>query len=294
MRRTKELLKWAYRDVLSHTNHALLHYVPPAKLKVWNARFLHGRQLDLEHPKKLNEKILWLAYHTDTTLWSTLADKAAVRDYVASRGLKEILIPSYGVYEHFEEIPFEQLPDQFVLSATHGCQMTQICRDKSALDLSALKKQVDFWLRHDLSCMSLELHYAAIPHRILCTQYLPAERDLIDYKIFCMNGRAYFTEVCTERSKGPYFDIMDRDWNMIPNVITGAKNCPYPLVKPDNYDEMLFVAEKLSEDLPFCRVDLYNVDGKIYFGEMTMTPATGLLFHFTDEFLTEQGRNLIL
>lgn len=294
MGRIRERLKWPYREVLSRANHALLRFVPPARLKVWNARLLHGRKLDLEHPQKLNEKILWLAYHTDTALWSTLADKAAVRDYVASKGLAEILIPSYGVYDRFEDIPFDQLPEQFVLSATHGCQMTRICRDKSALDFAALKKQVDFWLRHDLSFMSLELHYAAIPHRLLCTQYLESDGDLIDYKIFCMNGRAQFTEVCTERSKGPYFDIVDRDWNLVPGVITGAKNSPAPLVKPARYAEMLAVAERLSAELPFCRVDLYYVNDKIYFGEMTMTPATGLLFHFTDEFLAEQGAHLVL
>lgn len=289
-----ERWKWFCRLTLSRGNRFLLHFVPPEKLKVWNTRLLHGRKLDLENPQKLNEKILWLAYRTDTALWTTLADKAAVRDYVAQKGLSQILIPSFGVYDHFEDIPFDRLPNQFVLSATHGCQMTFICRDKTALDLEALEKKVRFWLRLDLSCIALELHYAAIPHRILCTEYLPSDGDLIDYKIFCMNGRAHFTEVCTERSKGPYFDIVDRDWNIIPDVITGAKNCPYPLEKPENYAEMLAAAEKLAEDLPFCRVDLYNVDGRIYFGEMTMTPATGLLFHFTDEFLLAQGKNLSL
>ena len=280
--------------MLSRINRFLLRFVPPAKLKAWNARLLHGRRIDPEHTEKLNEKILWLAYHTDTSLWSTLADKAAVRDYVARKGLSEILIPVYGVWDSFDEIPFDEIPAQFVLSATHGCQMTVVCRDKAALDMEALRKQVAFWLKQDLSCMSLELHYAAIPHRVIAAQYLPSDGDLIDYKIFCMNGRAYFTEVCTERSKGPYFDIVDRDWNMIPGVITGAENCPYPLKRPENYAEMLAVAEKLSEDLPFCRVDLYNVDGRIYFGEMTMTPATGLLFHFTDAFLLDQGKHLTL
>ena len=290
----KERLKWSARLCLVRFNSLLLRFIPPAKLKTWNAYLLHGRKLDLKHPRKLNEKILWLAYNTDTSLWTTLADKAAVRDYVVSRGLEEILIPAYGVYHDFEEIPFDRLPDAFVLSATHGCQMTIVCRDKSALDLAEAEKKFRFWLRHNMANMALELHYAAIPPQILCTQYLPSDRDLIDYKIFCMNGRAHFTEVCTERSKGPCFDIFDRAWNPIPGVITGAQNCPYPLEKPAHYEQMLAVAEKLSEDLPFCRVDLYYVNGKIYFGEMTMTPATGLLFHFTEEFLLEQGDNLTL
>lgn len=294
MRKIKDKLKWPYRATLSALNHMLSHVVSVPKLKEWNALLLHGRKLDLDHPNRLSEKILWLAYHSDTSVWSTIADKAAVRDFVSQKGLSQILIPSYGVYDHFEDIPFDRLPNQFVLSATHGCQMSFICRDKTALDLEALEKKVRFWLRRDLSYIALELHYAAIPHRILCTEYLPSDGDLIDYKIFCMNGRAYFTEVCTDRSKGPYFDIVDREWNIIPDVITGAKNCPYPLEKPENYAEMLAVAEKLAEDLPFCRVDLYNVDGRIYFGEMTMTPATGLLFHFTDEFLLAQGNNLSL
>lgn len=284
-----EQLKWAVRCTLAAVNKTLSHIINIETLKTWHAGYYLKRDIDLKCPKKLNEKILYLSYHTDTTQWSQLADKYEVRQYVKQKGLEEILVPNYGVYRSFEEIDFERLPEKFVLKATHGCDMNYICTDKSRMNLKEVRKKVNFWLHHNLAYMALEPHYARITPRVLCEKYLENSGDIIDYKFFCCDGQARFVEVCSERAKGPYLDIFTLDWKPWKNVIVGAKNNPNGLQKPQQFERMIEIANKLAEGFPFVRVDLYEIENHIYFGEMTFTPATGVLFHFSDEFLLEQG-----
>ena len=287
-----EYLKWSVRCGLNAANHLLAKCIPVDILKTANARLLQHKRINLKKPTLLNEQILWNAYHTDTSLWSRLSDKYAVRKYVKQRGLEDILVPCYGVYRSVEEIPFEKLPDRFVMKATHGCDMTYICRSKNDIDYRNLKKKLRFWLRHNMAYMSLELHYAQIRHGIICEKLLEDPSDktgagLTDYKIFCIDGEARFIEVCSDRKKGPYLDLYDTEWHPIHDALTGACNNPFGVKKPSRLSDMLHDAEILAEGFPVVRVDLYEIDGDIYFGEMTFTPATGTLFHFQDWFLKE-------
>lgn len=289
-----ESLKWAARLGLTYLNKTLLYFMDIRQLKSLNAKYYLKREINLWNPQKLNEKILTLAYTTDTTLWSRMADKYEVRSYVKERGLEDILVPLYGVYDSCNQIDFEALPQKFVLKATHGCDMNFICKDKSAIDHRRLQNRLNFWLRHNMAYMSLEPHYACIPARVLCEKYLETQGEIIDYKFFCCDGKARFVEICTERSKGPYLDLMTLDWSPIPGSIVGAQNNPGGVEKPAGFDRMIEIADTLADGLPFVRVDLYEVDGHVYFGEMTFTPATGVLFHFSDAFLLEQGKYITL
>lgn len=262
------------------------------RLKQYIAKYRYKREIDIDHPQKLNEKILYMAYHYDTREWSKLADKYEVRQYVESKGLGEILVPIYGVYEKYEEIDMEKLPERFVLKATHGCDMNYLCKNKKDIDEKKLKKQINFWLTHSFAYIALELHYARIKPQLICEAYLETEnqQEMVDYKFFCCNGNIRFIEVCSERSEGPYLDIFTPDWEYQDGVIVGAKNNPVRPEKPKELEKMITIAKRLSEDFSFVRVDLYEVNRKIYFGEMTFTPATGLLFHFSERFLLKEGK----
>ena len=283
--------KWMVRYGLANVHKMLCPIIGVKRLKQNIAKLRYKREIDLDIPKKLNEKILYMAYNYDTSEWSRLADKYEVRQYVENKGLKEILVPIYGIYESYDEIDLRNLPEKFVLKATHGCDMNYLCKEKAHIVEKELKRQVNFWLNHNLAFISLELHYLNIKPRVICEAFLETgDREIIDYKFFCFHGEVRFVEVCSERSKGPYLDIFTMDWEAKPEAIVGAKNNPNELKKPETFQQMTEIANKLSEGFPFVRVDLYEVEGKVYFGEMTFTPATGLLFHFSEEFLLEQGK----
>lgn len=288
----KRKLRWRVRSFRSNSNKILLRFFSVTKLKELNAKLYYKRNLDLDCPQKLNEKILYLTYHSDTHEWSKLADKYEVRRYVEEKGYKDILVPIFGVYDSYKAINFEQLPQAFVLKATHGCDMNFICKDKEVVNWKKLEKQVEFWLANNWAYIALELHYLRIPPRLICEQFLESSDEIIDYKFFCCNGKLQFIEVCSERSKGPYLDVFMPDWSYRAGVIVGAKNCPKQIKQPEHFEQMKKIAEDLAADFSFVRVDLYEVNEKIYFGEMTFTPATGVLIHFSEEFLIEQGKIL--
>lgn len=282
--------KWMYRKLLILCNSFLVRFIDIRKLKMLNAKWLKHRDIDIYHPEKLNEKILWLEYNTDSKQRSRLTDKYEVREYINAKGYEEALIPLYGVYNHPSEINFDELPSQFVLKGTHGCDMNYICQNKENINKKELNKKLKLWMNTNLAYMSLETHYLSIKPRILCEQFLASETgDLADYKFHCCDGKARFVLVCTDRKKNQYRDVFDMEWNAR-DVVVGAKNNPTKPEKPKAFDKMVEMANCLAEGIPFVRIDLYELNGKIYFGEMTFTPAAGLLFHFNDEFLLEQGK----
>lgn len=285
-----ELIKWLGRLVLVGINRFLMCVVDVKRLKILNTKFYLKKHIDLHNPSKLNERLLCAYYNSDMEMLANLTDKYQVREYVKKMGLEEILVPVYGIYSEFKEIDFKKLPDKFVLKATHGCDMTYICLDKTKLELKKLRRKIWFWTHLKWGYLSLEIHYNKIQPRILCEKCLETEEEIIDYKFHCSNGKVLFLLICTERSNGPYLDVFMPNWEPRPEVIIKAKNNPKGITKPRKLKEMIAIAEKLSKSIPFVRVDLYEVDGKIYFGELTFTPATGVLTNFSDEFLREQGK----
>ncbi len=282
--------KWFIRISLSKCNSLMCKIVDVRDLKVFISRCYKHRKIDLKHPQKLNEKILWLEYNTDSQLRSRLTDKYEVRQYVANKGYENTLIPIYGIYDSFEEIKFEKIPEQFVLKATHGCDMNYICRSKAEMNIHKLHRLVKFWMKTNIAYISLEMHYLPIKPRLLCEKFMDSGRENItDYKFHCSDGIPRFVLVCSYGSGRRYRDVFDLEWNHL-NVVEGALQNPDKPQKPDCFQEMCEIAARLAEGIQFVRVDLYTLQDKVYFGEMTFTPATGILFHFTEDFLLEQGK----
>ena len=183
-----------------------------------------------------------------------------------------------GVWDRFEDIPFEKLPDRFVLKATHGSHYIYLCKDKSSLDIGKLKKIVNGWLREDFSQKFREIQYRDIPPRVIAEQYFEDDTgELTDYKIHCIGGRPQFIELVQYRNSHMTDDILDLDWNLLPITCVGYpySGDKFNTPKPAKLAELLTVAQKLAADFPLVRVDLYLVGDHIYFGELTFTPGGG-------------------
>lgn len=260
-----------------------------------------GRFLDLKNPKDLNEKIHWLSLYTDTTEWTLCADKYAVRNFVEERGLSNILVGLYGKWDHVSEIDWDALPQRFVLKTTNGSGTVLLVKDKSSLDIEKTKPILEKWMKKKIGEQTTEFHYQNIVPRIIAEEYIEQSDEdsmlstsLIDYKIWCFNGRAYYTWTCTNRVLGcTYVSMFDREWNYHPEMSVfneHYREAKQLVPKPEKLEEMLEVAEKLSEGFPEVRVDLYYANNKIYFGELTFTSLGGTMDFYTREALLSMGQ----
>ena len=256
----------------------------------------------LSRPQDLNEKILWMTLNTDTKEWSRLADKYEVRKYVKECGLEDILVKQYAVYNSMSEVDFERLPNAFVLKPTHGSGDVVVVRDKNKSDLEEIRRRIQKELDEYICTSAAELHYTRIHHRVVAEELLYNDpisekysSTLIDYKIWCCNGRAEFIWVCMNRfvhnKDGAEVMTYDREWNAHPEYCrkTPDFSLANPIPKPSGYENMLAIAERLASKFPIVRVDLYNLNGKIYFGEMTFTSYGAIMDFYTDEFLLKCG-----
>ena len=241
-----------------------------------------GRELNLEDPKTMNEKLQWLKLHDRKPEYTTMVDKYAAKKYIAERIGEEHIIPTLGVWDRFADIDFDSLPDQFVLKTTHDSGNVIVCRDKAKLDKKKAKKKLNKSLKRNFYWWGREWPYKNVKPRIIAEKYMAnsAEEDeFTDYKFYCFNGYVDCVLCCYERSSGePKFYFFDRDWNL-KRYNKRGKEAPedFTKPKPDNIDEMFAIAEKLSADVgaPFLRVDLYSSYGQIYFGELTFYPSSG-------------------
>ena len=238
-----------------------------------------GRRLNLRAPKTFNEKIQWLKLYDSTPIKTRLADKYLVREWVKEKIGEKYLIPLLGVYDQFEDINFEKLPNQFVIKCNHGCGYNIVVRDKSQLDLNDAKQKVDRWMCENFAFKNgFELHYRDIKPKILVEAYLENEgtNDLYDYKFFCFNGKVIYIEFLSERNlSGLKVAFYNRQWekqDFTSSYPLDTKTIP----KPANLELMIQLAEKLSDGFNYVRVDFYLLNnGEVKFGEMTFTPASG-------------------
>ena len=265
--------------------------------KSFDAFFRFGRKLNLKEPETLAEKVVYIENHCPSPLASMCTDKWEVREYVKSKGLESLLVPVYGeAYRSFSEIPFDLFPIQFALKATHGCKMNIICTDKATLNMKKCESTVNSWLSTTYGQYSGEWHYFQIPHRVYCEKYLGSPDGIVDYKFHCMNGKPVFVQVISERNADDIHmkdkqNLYDMDWQPINGLTSDVGNVTKC---PEHFEEMKVVAETLSSDFKYVRVDLYEIEGKVYFGELTFTPANGVFPHFTNEFIAEMGKKLEL
>lgn len=239
-----------------------------------------SRPLDLDHPRTLNEKIMWLKLNTyrNNPLVTQCADKYGVRAYVKSAGFEHTLNQLYGVWDRAEDIDFDPLPSCFALKCTHASGFNWLCPDKALLDMDACKAQLKKWLAHDFWRDYSELQYKDIPKRIICERFLRNGGEVTDYKFYCFHGEPMYVLVCSGRAQErTKFYFFDPDWNFCPITKDGRREgAGFTLPKPKCFDEMLACAKKLSEPFPFVRVDLYEDKEQTVFGELTFTPSAGL------------------
>lgn len=291
------ILKKAYGALLSGTEAAL--GCDTAKKLDSSLRF--RRRLNLKSPATLADKVSYIELHEQPPLTAVCTDKFAVRDYVAQKGYAHTLIPVVGgAWERVEQIDFDSLPDRFVLKATHGCKMNYPVPDKSKLDAAQCKKTLQRWLDTTYGTYSMEPHYKAIPHRLYAEAYLEETAGLVDYKIHCLNGVPRFILTVSDRIADgdkpmqATLDLFDTEWKPIFELVPSRSEVPGTgaVPRPGGLDKMCKMAADLAEDFKFVRVDLYELDGRIYFGEMTFSPACCVFPYFSDRFNAEMGQYL--
>ena len=246
---------------------------------------LTRKRLNLDNPQTFTEKIQWLKLYNRKPEYTTMVDKYAVKQYVANIIGEEYIIPTLGVWNRFDDIDFSKLPQQFVLKTTHGggSNGVVICKDKSSFNKKAAKKTLNNSLKEDIYDMLREWPYKDVPKRIIAEKFMapeksPAPNDLPDYKFFCFNGEPKYCQVIRDRHTKETIDFYDMDWNHMPFVGLNpvARNGLTPVTRPENLDEMKDICRKLAKEMPFVRVDLYVIDEKKYFGELTLYPASGM------------------
>ncbi|WP_273401844.1 ATP-grasp fold amidoligase family protein [Traorella massiliensis] len=250
-----------------------------------------GKSLNLKNPKTFNEKIQWLKLYDRNPLYSKLVDKYRVREYIKNLLGEEYLIPLLGVWDKGEEIDFSKLPDKFVLKCTHNSGGVIVCKDKNKMNYTEVIKQLNNSLKRNYYYGTREYPYKNVIPKIIAEKYMEDDSGgLIDYKFFCFNGYVDNVMLCIDRqNNNPKFYFFNKNWKLLRINVRG-KNAPtnFTLPKPECIDKMFEIASTLSKNIPFVRVDLYECKNKIYFGEMTFYPQSGLdnnLLEETDLYL---------
>jgi hypothetical protein len=262
----------------------LLDWLSDEKYIRLTYRLAFGRKLDLDNPKAFTEKLNWYKLYYHDPLMQKCADKYDVRDYVASTVGEQYLNECLGIWNNVDEIDFEALPNQFVLKPTNGSGDVVICNDKTTLNWEQAKKTLVQNSKRHFSSKTKEWAYYGLPYRIIGERLIKSsdENQIKDYKFFCFGGIPKFLFVGSERgTEHLKFDFFDTDWNWLP--VTNAHEHNPNLKRPEHFGEMLDVAAKLSKPFPHARIDLYEEEGKVFFGEITFYHFGGFTRFEPDE-----------
>lgn len=239
-------------------------------------RINFGHKMNWEHPQSFNEKLNWCKVYNRIDLYTTLADKYAVKQFVADRIGKEYVVENYGVWENWDEVDFSKLPDQFVLKCTHDSGGAFICRDKSTFDKENIGRLIKKNLKKNLYYGMREWPYKNIPPRIIADRLLDDHtgKELRDYKWWCFNGKPQFM-YCTIKGENLYENFYDMDFHPVA-INHGFPRHKPEFEKPNNFELMKDLAAKLADGIPFVRIDFFDVDGHVYFGEFTFFDWAGM------------------
>lgn len=271
-------MKLLKKGILFLSRKGLFKYLPDKTYLKLIYRCITGNKLNLKNPQSFNEKIQWLKLYNRKPEYTKMVDKYSVREYIKNTIGEEYLIPLIGVWDNADDIDFDSLPNQFVLKCTHDSGGIVICNDKSNLNVNEAKETMNKYLHRNFYSLHREWPYKNIKPRIIAEKLMVDESgyELKDYKFFAFDGQIKALFVATGRNSADEtcFTYFDRDFNRIP-LTNGHPNSSKQIVKPANFEKMITVAEKLSEGIPHVRVDLYNINGKIYFGEMTFFHWSG-------------------
>jgi hypothetical protein len=241
-----------------------------------------GRRLNLDDPQTFDEKLWWLKLHNHDPLLTICSDKYRVREYVKDCGLEYILNELHGVYDKAEDIDYDSLPNEFFMKCNHASGVNYLCKDKSSFNRDKVEEKLNDALKHNYYLQSREWNYKNIEPKIICERVLKSKdnQPLIDYRFLCFDGtvKCIFIDIDTCADDGSHrYDarrnVYDENMNLLDVKVTRDTFPPELVKKPNNFDEMKRVAVILSKPFPHCRVDLYNTDGKIFFGELTFYHA---------------------
>lgn len=254
-----------------------------------------GKKLNLSNPQLFNEKLQWLKLYDRKDVYTTMVDKYEAKKYVAGIIGDEYIIPTFGVYDRFDDIDFDKLPSQFVIKCTHDCGGLVIVKDKLSFDIDSAKQKINKSLKRNYYYHGREWPYKNVKPRIIIEKYMEDDiyHELRDYKFFCFNGKVKFFKIDFNRFVNHAANYYDVNGNLLH---FGEIKCPpnynEKLKMPKKLKEMISVAEKLSKGLVFIRVDLYEVNSKIYFGELTFSPNCGFGKFNPEEYDLKIGKML--
>lgn len=237
-----------------------------------------GKRLNLNKPYNFNEKLQWLKLYNRKDEYTIMCDKYLVRDYISNTIGEQYLIPLIGVYDKFDDIDFLKLPNKFVIKCSHDSGSIVICENKDNFDINKAKKIINSKIKKDYYRFGREWPYKNIVPKIIVEEYMEDIKcgELIDYKLFCFNGEPNIKLICSKRrsKKGVCETWFDKNWELL-DIKEGGHDIDSSVRKPINYKLMDDLSRKLSKTIPFLRVDWYEIDGKLYFGELTFYPASG-------------------
>lgn len=255
-----------------------------------------GKKLNLKDPETFTEKLQWLKLHDHNPVYTTMADKYAAKGWIAERVGEGLTVPTLGVWEHFDEIDFSTLPDQFVLKCTHDSGGLVIVKDKAAMDRAQAKEKIENCLNNNFFWSGREWAYKDIQKKIIAEPYLVDESgvELKDYKIFCFNGKPEYVEVDFNRFVKHKLNTYDFDWNPLNFCDTSKSDYSADIKRPARLDDMKRIAAILSQDMRFLRVDFYSIYDKFYIGELTLYPGCGMIAFDPPEKDLELGKLLKL
>lgn len=260
-------------------------------------RVFMGKSLNLKNPKSFNEKMQWLKLYDRKPQYTQMVDKELAKEIVAKRWGKQYVIPTLGCWDKFDEIKFENLPKSFVLKTTHDSGGVVVVKDKDHVDLKQIRKTIENSLRKNYYYSSREWPYKNCTPKIIAEEYLNMFEgsSLIDYKLMCFNGKVKCSFTCTNRfgEGGLFVNFYDSDWKPMPFIRKYPRN-PIEIPKPKNYEKMVELAEMVSKNIPFIRVDFYEYKESLFFGEFTFFPGAGLEKFYPEEWDYKLGEWLDL
>lgn len=274
-------LKNPYKIAFALSNRGLLNWLGDRPYLKLRYRGMMGKKLNLKNPQTYTAKLQWMKLYDRNPAYPALVDKYEVKNYVRKIIGDEYLIEDYGVWDHFDDIPFDKLPQSFVLKCTHDSGGMLICQDKSRLDPAEARSKMEKARNRSFFKLNREWPYKNVPSRIIAERYMEnkATGDLRDYKFFCFDGVPKLMFVATERQTPGVetkFDFFDMDYQHL-DLVNGHPNAGKIPEKPQNFELMKELAAKLSKGIPHVRVDFYEVDGKAYFGELTFFHFSGIV-----------------
>lgn len=263
-----------------------------------------GHKLNYKNPQDLNEKANWAKFYSDTSRWTELADKYAVRGYLQEKGLEHMLVKLYGVWDNPDDINFEQLPHRFILKTNHGSGTIIVVNNKSLLDIATTKDTLKQWISQPYGLSLAEPWYLSIPPKIIAEELLDATKQsahstsLIDYKFFCANGEPQCCMIYSNRCNDfVNIKLYDMEWNDISQHLIATDhylvtNQSYP--RPHSFTDMVSAVRKLADGIPQVWIDCYEVGGTAYFGEITFSRSGGFIPFFSKEYLIQLGQTVHL